>query len=110
MGVTRRELTALIVILVVVVVGALVYRKFKSVVVPTPAPIATSNPQTVQSVEDKFKVQIPDNAISIDLTDVSGGTSVGLATKEIKGNQTVLTVLADLPDPAKNTFYQVWFG
>lgn len=68
----------------------------------------TQGSTTEQKLEDKFKVQIPDDAPKAELKATDGGDASGIATHDYKDGTYKLTVLADLPEPAKGTFYQGW--
>jgi hypothetical protein len=61
-----------------------------------------------QQMEEKFNLQIPENLEKAELSDISGGTSSGIATREYKDGKFTLTVLADLPDLSGGKFYQAW--
>lgn len=68
-------------------------------------------PQTL-SVEDemeqKFNLQIPENADRAELSDVAGGSASGIATRVFEDGTFTHTVLADLPEPEGGKFYEGW--
>ncbi len=75
----------------------------------TPSLPSTSNFSTVQEkIQNSFRVTIPEDVEKAELTDVSGGTGSGIATRKYEAGRFTHTVLADLPDPAAGTFYEGW--
>lgn len=71
----------------------------------TPMP----TPSIENRVIDKFGgLVIPKDLDRADLKDVSGGNSVGIATRKYENGKFELTVLADVPAPAEGYFYQTW--
>lgn len=56
--------------------------------------------QVKKEIEDKFKLNIPDDKYFIELKDVSGGDATGIATDT--------EILADLPELSDSEFYQAW--
>ena len=74
--------------------------KVNSLVVPT-APTVT--PSIQQKLQSKFQnLIIPTGGDQIDLTDVSGGSSMGIATRN--------EIIADLPTLTKGQFYQAYLA
>jgi len=53
-------------------------------------------------------VVVMDQKETIDLEDVSGGDSFGIATREIQDGLFRHTVKATLPDPSEDEFYEGW--
>ncbi len=68
----------------------------------------TQGSSTEKKLEDKFKVDIPDDAPKAELKATDGGDASGIATHAYKDGNYKLTVLADLPEPDKGTAYQAW--
>jgi len=64
--------------------------------------------ETEQSMEDKFKVSIPDDAPKAELKSVGEGDASGIATRKDADNAHEVMILADLPDPEKGMVYQGW--
>lgn len=62
------------------------------------------------TIEDKFKLEIPDDADKAELKDVSGSNSSAIVTRDFSNNLFTLTVLADLSEPEQGSFYQVWIA
>lgn len=60
------------------------------------------------SLEDKFKLEVPDDAEKTELKDVSGGNASGLFSTKYENNKLTGSVLADLPTPAAGEYYEVW--
>src|SRR3989304_9582998 len=70
-------------------------------------------PETLSSsveekLEEKFKIQIPEDISKAELKDVSGETASGIATRKFENNTFAYTLIADLPDPETGAFYQGW--
>lgn len=68
------------------------------VIEPTPTPIS------VEDMESKFNIDIPDNAETAELT---GDGVSALASRETSENGSTISILADLPDPETGV-YQAW--
>ena len=87
-----RDIAVGLVILVILIGGVLIIKKSLSV------------PQTLttqEKIEKTFNgLKIPNDAERIDLTDVSGGESFGIATNT--------EILANLPDLSSGQVYQAW--
>lgn len=94
----RRDVVLGLAIVLVVILGALLVRRYRAnraVVTPTPTPSTTK-----QDIQEQFKYQIPENTNSVELNDVSGGDGRALATEK--------EILADIAEPASGSFYQAW--
>jgi hypothetical protein len=63
---------------------------------------------TEQSMEDKFKVSIPDDAPKAELKSVNESDATGIATRKDVDNSHEVMILADLPDLQKGMVYQGW--
>lgn len=55
-------------------------------------------PTTQEKIEEAFHTQIPDDVDKAELTDVTGGSASGIATRKVENGQFIFSVLADLPD------------
>jgi hypothetical protein len=75
---------------------------------PRVTPVETPTPTPEVKLEEKFNYEIPEDSNKIDLTDVSGGVSRGIATRSYKNGRFEHVILADIPDPDKGYFYQGW--
>lgn len=97
----RRDVITGLVIVVVVIAGALLYRNLRNRrnLQSTPAPIPTSN-EVKNEIQEMFKYEISDDVDYTDLRDVSGGDGKGIATSN--------EILADLGEPESRYFYQGW--
>ncbi len=103
----RRDIVIGIIILLVAG-GFLYYRSKNTNEVMKVPDVKSDQATTEKNLEDKFKVDIPDDTPKAELKDVSGGNASAIATrKDEDGNHTV-TILADLPDPTVGSFYQGW--
>lgn len=70
-------------------------------------PQVTDTPQSEELFSEKFKYDIPAGADRVDLKDISGGESSGLATRNYQNGVFTHAVLADLPDPSEG-YYEGW--
>lgn len=106
----RRDLIIGAVVLVIITAIVLfVQRRRQEVALPTPSPISTPTiEEQEQEIESRFRIEIPEDVEKANLTDARGGSFSGLATRNFENGVFDLTVLADLPDPEANEFYQVW--
>src|SRR3989339_322964 len=98
MNYSRKDILVGLVIVVVVVLGVLLFKKLK-----TPKVLSTPIPQEVSfknDLENSFKFDIPDNVKTVELKDVSGGNGRAIATQT--------EILVDIEDPAVGYFYQGW--
>jgi hypothetical protein len=91
-------------IFLVGIVAAILIIKGKAKVNNLPVPtVPTSTPSVQQKLQSKFQnLIIPNGGDQIDLTDVSGGPSMGIATRN--------EIIADLPDLTKGQFYQAYLA
>lgn len=67
---------------------------------PTPTPVVVDISQMQEAVEQ--------TRTSIALSDVTGGTSAGTATRSFDGQRFVLTIFAELTDLGPGEFYEGW--
>lgn len=98
MNYSRRDILIGFAVIALIIIGVIAYRQNKAKNAnpsPTPAPITFEN-----ELEDSFKYDIPDDANSIELKDVSGGNGRGIATER--------EILADIEDPAPGYYYEAW--
>ena len=85
-------------------VGVVYYRQSRK-------PQETKVPETLSvenQLEDKFKVEIPEDVDKAELKDVSGGNGSAIATRKYEEDKFTSTVLADLPEVEAGKFYQAW--
>jgi hypothetical protein len=98
MNYTRKDVAIGFAIILIVILGAYLYRRSRTPkVLPTPTSVAI---EFQKKLEDDFKYDIPDDANTYELKDVTGGDSRGVATDK--------EVLADVSDPKSGYFYQGW--
>ena len=98
MNFNRKDVLVGLVIVVVVILGASLFKKLKTPkVLPSPAPQTVSYKDELENI---FNLDIPENTNTIDLKDVSGGNARGIATST--------EVLVDIEDPETGYFYQGW--
>lgn len=106
----KRDLIIGATVLIVIAVIVFFIQRRKSEIV-TPVPTATPTlEETQNSIENKFKVNIPEDADKAELKDAHGTGFSGIATREFKNGVYSITVLADLPDPDTGMFYQAWLS
>jgi len=98
MNFNRKDVFIGLVIVAVVILGAVLYKRLKTPkVLPTPAPQTVSYKDELESI---FNLTIPEDTNTINLKDVSGGNARGIATTN--------EILVDIEDPADGYFYQGW--
>jgi hypothetical protein len=92
-----RNIFIAFIVVVAIVAAALVIKNRKAT--PVLAPSAT--PSIQEQLQNKLKgLVIPQDQGGIELKDVSGGTSMGIATRN--------EIIADLPTLPNGQFYQGW--
>lgn len=95
---SRRDTLIGLAVIILIIVGIILYRQNKAknvVLAPTPGPITFES-----ELEESFKYDIPDDANSIELRDVTGGNARGIATEK--------EILVDVEDPAPGSYYEAW--
>ncbi|EKE05694.1 MAG: hypothetical protein ACD_19C00182G0022 [uncultured bacterium] len=98
MNYSKKDVLIGFVIILIIIAGAFYYRIINNPkVLPSPTPVEISYQE---DFENKFKFDIPDNANTLELKDVSGGNGRGLATNK--------EILADVENPQSGYFYQGW--
>jgi len=99
--VRTRDAVIGLIVLVALISGALFIRNSRK------DKLAVTTPTIEQKVTEKFGgLTIPSDVDKADLTDVSGGTGLGIATRKFANGRFELTVLADLPNPTTGSFYK----
>jgi hypothetical protein len=98
-------------LVVVVLIGGLWWWRAKRV---ERAEVLPAEGQGVE-IEDRaselakrFGVILPDNLEQAELKDVTGGVSGGIATRSYADGKFELTVLAELPEPGVQKWYEGW--
>lgn len=64
----------------------------------------------VSELSTQLGVSVPEDVERISLTDVSGGTATGLATRKFDSGRFFHSALAALPDLGPGTFYEGWLA
>jgi hypothetical protein len=94
-------------VIILAVLALVIYfwqaKKPKLSVPEEPSPTSTE-----ESFETKFNITIPEDVEKTNLIDITGGNSEGLATRKYDNGTFMHSVLADLPDPDGNNFYEGW--
>lgn len=102
----RNDIVIGFIILVVLLGGAYLLRRPST---PTQAPSVSNEIEEVErDIFEKFNVDIPEDVEKTVLSDVTGGNSSAVATKQDTDGQFIYTILADLPDLQSRNFYG-WF-
>ena len=57
-----------------------------------------------ETLEDKFKIEIPEDIDKAELKDVLGGTASGIATRKFENSTFTHAIISDLVDPEDGTF------
>jgi len=93
-----RDVVITFIVLVTLVGGVLlIFRAKNKKMVSSPTP----TPNIFQKVNETFpSLNIPEGVERANLTDVTGGSSIGVATRT--------EIVANLPEPAKGQVYQGW--
>jgi len=94
--------------LIILLVFGVIYqvrrkRPNKELVVPE-----TLSSSIEEKLEEKFKIEIPEDVSKAELKDVSGGDSSGIATRKFENGVFSQTIIADLPEIKVGSFYQGW--
>lgn len=94
------------VIVLLLLAGFIYYRQRNQRPVET-VPASTAA-DTEKNLEDKMKIEIPEDVDKAELKDQTGGSSTAIATKDFTGGKFTSSVIADLPAPEVGGFYQAW--
>lgn len=98
---------AIVLLVIAFIVFFIQRRRQEAIPLPTPTATATIEEQEAD-LEERFRINIPDEFEKANLQDTLGRGYSGLATRNFENNSFDLTVLANLPDPEEGKFYQVW--
>jgi len=71
-------------------------------------PELQTTPSIEERLEESFNLEIPEDVEKAELSDVTGGSSTGIATRKYEEGKFTHAVLADLPEPAEGKFYEGW--
>lgn len=95
----KKDVMVGLVIVLIIISGAYLYRYLKKPRIQkiTPSPASY---EFKKDFEESFQLDIPDNVNSIELKDVSGGNSRGIATDN--------EILVDADDPEAGFYYEAW--
>lgn len=91
-------------VVLLILAGLIYYRQSNQTPIET-VPLAQS---TEQALEDKLKIQIPEDVDKAELKAAEGATGTAIATRNFEDNKFTSSVIADLPAPAAGQFYQAW--
>ncbi len=105
MNYSKRDVITGFIIIVLIILGIFYFTKIKDKKITNPFAKATPTSSPVQisfkkELENNFKYTIPEDRNSIELKDVNGGNSRGIATEK--------EILIDVDDPQTGYFYQGW--
>lgn len=98
-----RDIVIGLIILALLAVAIVAIRRSRA-----PKPLPTQTPSIEDKLEKSFNFEIPEDMERADLTDVSGGTGSGIATRKYESGLFSHAILADLPDPESGSFYEGW--
>lgn len=99
MNYSKKDIITGFVIIFLIIVGVYLYQKNKNKVVPESITTPVSL-EFKKDFADSFKIDIPEDVNSIELKDISGGDSRGIATET--------EILIDADEPATNEHYEAW--
>lgn len=91
------------VIIVAIIAGIIYWAR-----TPGQTPIEIPEPTTEEKIEEQFKIEIPEDADKAELKDIKGGNASAITTRSFENGTFTHAVLADLPEPGENKFYQGW--
>lgn len=101
-----RDIVIGAIVLVILVTGVLLIRRARN---NRLASLPTPTPSIQQRLQKTFNgLTIPTDRESADLTDVTGGQGIGVASRKFSEGTFSLTVMANLPSPKSGTFYQAF--
>lgn len=107
----KREYIVIGLIILVLIAGGLYFRKPKTSSTDDSDSTQTSAPANIENkIEEKFKVDIPDDADKIEMEDATGGDASGIAVRKYEKNVFDASILADLPEPEKGKIYYAWIS
>ena len=98
MNYSKKDIAIGFIIIATIILLSYLYKNNK-----TPQEVSVSSPVPIsfkKELEESFKFKIPENSSSIELKDISGGDSRGIATEN--------EILVDAEDPAAGYFYEAW--
>jgi len=93
-------------IVIVLLIGVLFWRQRNKVSEEMTVPETT--PSVEKQIEDKFKVEIPEDIDKAEMKAVEGKSGSAIATRKFESGKFTSTVLADLPEPKAGEFYGGW--
>ncbi|KKQ52989.1 hypothetical protein A2865_02115 [Candidatus Woesebacteria bacterium RIFCSPHIGHO2_01_FULL_39_17] len=93
-------------ILILAIVGGVIYWRQRSL--PSEEMKVPETLSLEDTLEEKFKIEIPEDVDKAELKDVSGGSASAIATRKFENNKFTHSILADLPDPESGSFYEGW--
>lgn len=99
MNSNRKDIVTGLIVILLIVGGVYLFKYLKKprVTVSTPSPVSY---EFQKDFEDSFRLDIPDDVNSVELKDVAGGDSRGIATDN--------EVLVDAEDPETGYYYEAW--
>ena len=98
----RRDIVIGLVILLIIAAAIYMVRRPKEIALEIPE-------ETVEEmIEERLRVEIPEDVDKAELRDVMGTTSSGIATRKYETGLFTHEILVDLPDPDGGEFYEGW--
>lgn len=99
MNYSKKDVITGFVIILLIIVGVYLYQKNNNKVVPESITTPVSF-EFKKDFADSFKIDIPVDATSVELKDVLGGDSRGIATET--------EILVDANNPTESKYYEAW--
>lgn len=99
MNFNRKDVVTGLIVILLIIGGAYLYKYLKKPRTQTPTPSPASI-EIRKDFSDSFKINIPDNVNTIELKDITGGDSRGIATDS--------EILVDAADPNLGYYYEAW--
>src|SRR3990167_6785957 len=84
-------------ILILAIVGGVIYWRQRSL--PSEEMKVPETLSLEDTLEEKFKIEIPEDVDKAELKDVTGGSASAIAIRKFENNKFTHSILADLPDP-----------
>lgn len=104
----RNILVGIVFLIVVILIVIFLIRRKQPEIINVNSPLPTATTSYEQKLQNDFGITVPTTAVKTDLSDVSGGSQMGIATKDRDNGQNVYTIIANLNDPQQGYFYQGW--
>jgi hypothetical protein len=108
--INKRLIIGLLAVLIVFFGAYYFFRRYRE---EAPSPLAEVLPPSQEeesALELQVGLEIPEGVEKARLADVRGGDSIGIATRKTESGKFEHTIIASLPDPGPDEFYQGWLA